>query len=200
MQRRTRASSSFCCAHTVAGGPTSCLQCDATSDFCAARVVRRQLRDERGIEVKNWGSSLELPEVSKEVAQERFLDTTDVKRALKPAIKEAVEARDDMLRDRFNYVDKHLGANTAERLVQGKTGAVAPNAVGQNAAAMATVCVLLAGITGAVYVKTQWGVSSGKDLGDKLRERGHSTARRIKAKLEEQLGMPCPAELSTQHP
>ena len=69
--------------------------------------------------MKNWGSSLELPEVSKEVAQERFLDTTDVKRALKPAIKEAVEARDDMLRDRFNYVDKHLGANTASLIVLG---------------------------------------------------------------------------------
>ena len=156
--------------------PKDVASSSASADDAVATEVKR---DERGIEVKNWGSSLELPEVSKEVAHERFLDTTDVKRALKPAIKEAVEARDDMLRDRFNYVDKHLGANTAERLVQGKTGAVAPNAVGQNAAAMATVCVLLAGITGAVYVKTQWGVSSGKDLGDKLRERGQSRREAI---------------------
>ena len=33
--------------------------------------------------------------------------------------------------------------------------------------------------TGAVYVKTQWGVSSGKDLGDKLRERGQSRREAI---------------------
>ena len=94
--------------------PKDVASSSASADDAVATEVKR---DERGIEVKNWGSSLELPEVSKEVAQERFLDTTDVKRALKPAIKEAVEARDDMLRDRFNYVDKHLGANTAERLV-----------------------------------------------------------------------------------
>ena len=52
----------------------------------------------------------------------------------------------------------------------GKT--VAPDAISGSAFAIAGALVMMAGITGVVYLRTQWGVTSPKDLGDKLRERG----------------------------
>ena len=50
------------------------------------------------------GESLNLPEVTKEQAENAYLEATDVRRAMTPPISVAVEARDDMLKDRFNYV------------------------------------------------------------------------------------------------
>ena len=38
--------------------------------------------------------------------------------------------------------------------------------------AIASALVLMAGITMVVYIRTQWGVTSAKELGDKLREKG----------------------------
>ena len=61
-----------------------------------------------GVVVKNYGSGLVLPKVTKEQAQNSFLEATDVKRAMTPPVSVAVEARDDMLKDRFNYVSKNL--------------------------------------------------------------------------------------------
>ena len=35
---------------------------------------------------------------------------------------------------------------------------------------VAAACVVMAAITCVVYIKTQWGVSTPKELGDKLRD------------------------------
>lgn len=123
------------------------------------------------VEKKTWGSALELKEVSKEEANDKFLEVTDLKRTLMPPTGVAVQARDDMLNDRFNYVATHL-SNENAYIVAGKKGAVAPGAVGQTGMMLASFCVLMGAITSVVYIKTQWGVSSPKELGDRLREKG----------------------------
>ena len=61
-------------------------------------------RNKDGVATYTYGESLNLPEVTKEQAENAYLDATDVKRAMTPPISVAVEARDDMLKDRFNYV------------------------------------------------------------------------------------------------
>ena len=61
-------------------------------------------RNKDGVATYTYGESLHLPEVTKEQAENAYLDATDVKRAMTPPISVAVEARDDMLKDRFNYV------------------------------------------------------------------------------------------------
>jgi hypothetical protein len=121
--------------------------------------------------VKNWGTSVELPAVTKEEAQEAYLEATSPTRALTPPVATAVAARDDMLKDRFNYVSKNLNPD-AQYVVMGGKGKVAPAAVGQTSFLIAGVCVLLGAIGGVVYIKSQWGVSNPKELGDRLRERG----------------------------
>ena len=121
--------------------------------------------------IKHWGTTLELPVVTKQEAQEAYLDATSVTRSLKPAIQEAVAARDDMLKDLFNYVSKNLNPD-AQYVVMGKHGAVAPAAIGQGSFLIAGLVVLLGAIGGVVYIKTQWQVGSAKELGDRLRERG----------------------------
>ena len=121
--------------------------------------------------IKNWGTSVELPAVSKEQAQEAFLDTTSVSRALTPPVATAVAARDEMLHDRFNYVATHV-TNAPEYTIMAGKAKVAPAAVGQGAFVLAGACVLAGAIATGVYIKTQWGVSSAKELGDRLREKG----------------------------
>lgn len=54
----------------------------------------------------------------------------------------------------------------------GGKGAVAPAAIGQGSFLIAGLVVLLGGIGTVVYIRTQWGVSSPKELGDRLREKG----------------------------
>ena len=61
-------------------------------------------RNKDGVATYNYGESLNLPEVTKEQAENAYLEATDVTRAMTPPISVAVEARDDMLKDRFNYV------------------------------------------------------------------------------------------------
>jgi len=125
----------------------------------------------RGEVIKTWGNNVELPAVTKEQAQEAYLEATDVTRALTPPTAVAVEARDDMLHNRFNYVSTNLNPD-AQYVVMGGKGAVAPAAVGQGSFILAGVVVLMGAIASVVYIKTQWGVSSAKELGDRLREKG----------------------------
>ena len=150
-------------------------------------------RNKDGVATYTYGESLNLPEVTKEQAENAYLDATDVKRAMTPPISVAVEARDDMLKDRFNYVSKHVNSN--QYIVAGGKK-VAPAAIGQGSFLIAGFCVLLGAIGTVVYVKTQvhaarerrtsrrvrvsltasvpaqWGVNSALELGDRLRERG----------------------------
>jgi len=142
----------------------------AFARLSSTAVVNKQ-KEKEMTEVKNWGSGLELKEVSKKEAEENFLDHTSLKRTLMPPTGVAVEARDQMLHNRFNYVSTELSPDK-QYIVMGKTGTVAPAAVGQTSMLLATLCVLMGAITSVVYVKTQWGVVSAKDLGDKLREKG----------------------------
>jgi hypothetical protein len=130
------------------------------------------------VEVKVWGQTLELPEVTREEAQEAFLDATSPARALTPPVAKAVEARDDMLNDRFNYVKTNMNP-AAQYVVMGSKGAVAPAAVGQASFLMGTAVVALAGVVGVAYVVTQWDVRSGKELGDKLREKGEARRKAL---------------------
>jgi hypothetical protein len=106
-----------------------------------------------------------------------------------------------MLKDRFNYVSKHVNSN--QYIVAGGK-AVAPAAISQGSFIIAGFIVVLAGIGGAVYIKTrardglgwpvahvrrsaptrharsssrlfpraEWKVNSALELGDRLRERG----------------------------
>lgn len=107
--------------------------------------------------VKNWGSSVDLPAVSKQEAEEAYLDATSVTRAVTPAVAEAVAARDDMLKDRFNYVSQHVTNPAAQYVVMGADKkAVAPAAIGQGSFLIAGIIVVLSGIAAVVYVKTQW--------------------------------------------
>ena len=62
---------------------------------------RRMGRSEKTAELSE---SERLAKETKEQAENAYLDATDVKRAMTPPISVAVEARDDMLKDRFNYV------------------------------------------------------------------------------------------------
>ena len=138
-----------------------------TADAPSTEVLRRG-----DTEVKVWGSSLELQEVTPKEAQEAYLDATDPTRALTPPTAEAVKARDDMLKDRFTYVQTHVNNPAAQYVVMGKTGSVAPESISQGSFIIATLVVLMGAVGAVVYVRTQWGVTSGKELGDRLRERG----------------------------
>ncbi|KAL3914108.1 MAG: hypothetical protein SGPRY_007739 [Prymnesium sp.] len=142
-----------------------------SSDADQKSIERAETSKGAEVSKKVWGSALELKEVSKEEAEEKFLDVTDLKRTLMPPTAVAVSARDDMLNDRFNYVSTHLSGENAY-IVAGKQGSIAPAAVGQSGMALASLCVVMGAITAVVYIKTQWGVTSAKDLGDKLREKG----------------------------
>jgi len=142
-----------------------------TGEASDSTEVAEPLKNERGELVKNWGTSVDLPAVSKKEAEDAFLDATSVTRSMKPAIQEAVAARDDMLKDRFNYVSKNLNPD-AQYVVMGSKGAVAPAAIGQGSFLLAGLVVLLGAIGTVVYIKTQWQVGSAKELGDRLRERG----------------------------
>jgi len=137
----------------------------------SSAVTEAPLTNERGEVIKHWGDSVELPAVSKQQAQEAYLEATDVTRAMTPPVATAVAARDDMLHDRFNYVATNLNP-AAQYVVMGKQGTVAPAAVGQGAFLMGGFIVLMGAIASVVYVKTQWGVSNAKELGDRLREKG----------------------------
>ena len=75
--------------------------------------------------IKTWGQNVDLPAVTKEEAEKAYLAQTDFATAMKPAVQEAVAARDDMLKDRFNYVSTNLNPN-AQYIVAGGKGAVAP--------------------------------------------------------------------------
>jgi len=132
-------------------------------------TIAEPLKNKKGEVVKVWGSTVELPAVTKEEAEKAYLQATDLKTAMTPPVSTAVEARDDMLKDRFNYVSKHV--NSSQYIVAGGN-AVAPAAIGQGSFLIAGFCVLLAGIGGVVYIKTQWKVNSALELGDRLRERG----------------------------
>ena len=153
--------------------------CRCLSDAVSTKVekasssdaVAEPLKNERGELVKNWGTSVDLPEVSKKEAEDAFLDATSVTRSMKPAIQEAVAARDDMLKDRFNYVATNLNPDS-QYVVMGGKGKVAPAAVTQTSFLIAGFVVLLGAVGTVVYIKTQWGVGSAKELGDRLRERG----------------------------
>ncbi len=48
----------------------------------------------------------------------------------------------------------------------------AAQSISSQSFAIASALVLMAGITMVVYIRTQWGVTSAKELGDKLREKG----------------------------
>ena len=130
--------------------------------------------------IKTWGQGIDLPAVSEKEAQEAYLDATSVTRSMKPAIQEAVAARDDMLKDRFNYVSKNLNPASQYVVMGGKDAAVAPAAIGQGSFLIAGFIVLLGGIASVVYVKTQWGVASPKEFGDRLREKG-AARREVRA-------------------
>jgi len=132
-------------------------------------VVAEPLINKKGEVVKTWGSTVELPAVTKQEAEAAFLQATDLKTAMTPPVATAVAARDDMLKDRFNYVSKHVNSN--QYIVAGGK-AVAPAAISQGSFIIAGFIVVLAGIGGAVYIKTQWKVNSALELGDRLRERG----------------------------
>ena len=121
--------------------------------------------------IKTWGSTVDLPAVTKEEAQNVYLEATDFKRALTPPVATAVAARDEMLHDRFNYVANNLNP-ASQYIVMGGKGAVAPAAIGQGSFLIAGLVVLMGGIASVVYVRTQWGVSSAVELGDRLREKG----------------------------
>ena len=69
-------------------------------------------KNKDGVATYNYGESLNLPEVTKEQAENAYLEATDVRRAMTPPVAVAVEARDDMLKDRFNYVAKNLNPKT----------------------------------------------------------------------------------------
>ena len=151
--------------------PLSRCLSNKTSAGAPSEVSAEVLTNERGEVVKHWGSGVELPAVTKQQAEEAFLDTTSVARALTPPVSVAVEARDDMLKDRFNYVSTHL--NPANQyVVMGGKGSVAPAAIGQGSFILAGVVVLMSAVGGVVYIRTQWGVKSPKELGDRLREKG----------------------------
>ena len=134
------------------------------------RELQESARDDRVSKV--WGSNLELPAVTKEAAQDAFEEATDLSRAITPPTAMANEARKDMVNNRFDYVEKNLNPNN-QFVVMGKDGkTVAPAAVSQGSLLAASAIVLMGAIASVVYLKQEWGVTSGKDLGDKLRARG----------------------------
>lgn len=105
---------------------TLCAQAKSTGGTGDKAVAERPYERD-GVVVKNYGSGLVLPEVSKEQAENSFLEATDVKRAMTPPVSVAVEARDDMLKDRFNYVSTNLNP-AARYVVMGQDGkTVAPD-------------------------------------------------------------------------
>ena len=121
--------------------------------------------------VKTWGANVDLPAVTKREVEQAFLQATDVATAMTPPVATAVAARDDMLKDRFNYVANNVNP-ASQYVVMGSSGAVAPAAIGQTSFLVAGLVVLMGGVATVVFIKTQWGVSSPKELGDRLREKG----------------------------
>mmetsp|Transcript_13909 Transcript_13909/g.28207 ORF Transcript_13909/g.28207 Transcript_13909/m.28207 type:complete len:240 (+) Transcript_13909:16-735(+) len=137
-------------------------------------------KNKDGVATYNYGESLNLPEVTKEQAENAYLEATDVRRAMTPPVAVAVEARDDMLKDRFNYVAKNLNPKT-RAIYAGAEGAVEPESISGMSFLIASGLVLMAGITGVVYIRTQWGVTSPKELGDRLREKGAKQKEALEA-------------------
>ena len=137
-------------------------------------------RNKDGVATYNYGSGLQLPEVTKEQAENAYLEATDFTRAMTPPISVAVEARDDMLKDRFNYVAKNLNPKLTA-VYAGADGSVAPESISSQSFAIASALVMMAGITVVVYIRTQWGVTSAKELGDKLREKGAKQKETLEA-------------------
>ena len=81
-------------------------------------------RNKDGVATYNYGESLNLPEVTKEQAENAYLEATDVTRAMTPPISVAVEARDDMLKDRFNYVGVPPRPRTPDEQAASQAGRV----------------------------------------------------------------------------
>jgi len=148
-----------------------CTQKPAAVGSTSKEVSAEPYKNKDGVATYNYGESLNLPEVTKEQAENAYLEATDVKRAMVPPISVAVEARDDMLKDRFNYVANNLNPSS-RAIYAGADGAVEPESISGMSFLIASGLVLMAGITGAVYIRTQWGVTSPKELGDRLREKG----------------------------
>merc|ERR1740117_1474161 len=92
-----------------------CTQKPATAGSTGKEVAAEPTttnRNKDGVATYNYGESLNLPEVTKEQAENAYLEATDVTRAMTPPISVAVEARDDMLKDRFNYVANNLNPSS----------------------------------------------------------------------------------------
>uniref|UniRef100_A0A7S0LD47 Uncharacterized protein n=1 Tax=Coccolithus braarudii TaxID=221442 RepID=A0A7S0LD47_9EUKA len=141
----------------------------------AAQPLKRD-----GLEVKVWGSNLELPEVSKKEAENSYLDATDVTRAIMPPMGLVNQTRDDFSKDRFNYVSTNLNP-ASQYVVMGGKNKVAPVAVSQGAIAIASLLVLMSAITSVLYIKKEWQVTSFKELGDRLREKGSARREAIES-------------------
>jgi hypothetical protein len=77
-----------------------------------------------------WGSNVELPSVTRKQAEESYLNATSVSRAVTPPTGLANEARNDMVKNRIDYVSTNLRP-ASQYVVMGKAGAVAPVAVSQ---------------------------------------------------------------------
>ena len=150
---------------------TLCAKSSKGAEAETDAVTVEPLTNAKGEVVKTWGQGVELPAVTKKEAEKAYLEATDFATGMKPAVQEAVAARDDMLKDRFNYVSKNLNSSS-QYIVAGGKGYVAPAAIGQGSFLIAGLCVLLGGIGTVVYIKTQWGVKSAMELGDRLREKG----------------------------
>ena len=106
---------------------TLCAQAKPAGGTDDGKAVAERPYERDGVVVKNYGSGLVLPEVTKEQAENSFLEATDVRRAMTPPVSVAVEARDDMLKDRFNYVSTNLNP-AARYVVMGQDGkTVAPD-------------------------------------------------------------------------
>ena len=104
---------------------TLCTQKPAVGSTSKEVAAEPTYKNKDGVATYNYGESLNLPEVTKEQAENAYLEATDVKRAMTPPISVAVEARDDMLKDRFNYVANNLNPNT-RAIYAGADGAVEP--------------------------------------------------------------------------
>uniref|UniRef100_A0A7S4FCL0 Uncharacterized protein n=1 Tax=Chrysotila carterae TaxID=13221 RepID=A0A7S4FCL0_CHRCT len=145
---------------------------DATSKAAPPTTSKRA----DGLDVKVWGNNLELPKVTEQQARESYLDATSVTRAITPPTSLTRQAREDIGKERFNYVAEHMNP-ASQYVVMGKKGAVAPGAVSQSAILIASLLVLMSAITAGIYIKKEYKVNSMLELGDKLRERG--AARRL---------------------
>uniref|UniRef100_A0A7S0J2K5 Uncharacterized protein n=1 Tax=Calcidiscus leptoporus TaxID=127549 RepID=A0A7S0J2K5_9EUKA len=167
-----------CARQLCTGGETKEVAKRNRVDDTALDTVQPLKRD--GIEVKVWGSNLELPEVSKKQAEDSYLDATDVTRAITPPTGLVNKTRDDFSKDRFNYVAANLNP-ASQYVVMGGKGKVAPVAVSQGAIAIASLLVLMSAVTAVLYIKKEWKVNSLKELGDRLREKGSARRESIES-------------------